>query len=151
EAAETSLQDAIQRVVGKPGAWVVLRNASPITVPTTKPLVVSGGAVTIRAGDGSQPVLNIRLLSPTALFQVRSNGGLKLSGLTIELSYGGARAPIPPALIESANNLVMERCAFVAAPDAREVQVISSKGGSTTVSGCWFEGFDRPLAIRAFP
>jgi serine/threonine protein kinase len=147
ETPHGSLHEAIRYVAGK-DAEVILRDDAPIALASARPVVISGGAVVIRAAEGARPVLRADLATPAAPIMVRLDGALKLSGLTFE----GGTTPANPGgtLIQSAGNLALERCSFLAPPTAPAATAVRADGRRSTFLGCEFRGFDAPLKLNVF-
>jgi hypothetical protein len=150
ESPQASLQDAIRSAVGKP-AEIILRDEKAIELNLTKPLEVSGGAVVIRAAEGTTPKITVLLTGASSFLRVNSSGALRLSGLTIDFEYHGDRGKMLPSLIETAGELGLDRCAFSTGGPERDLAVAIAEGSRTTITGCVFMGFNNPLRLRSFP
>jgi serine/threonine protein kinase len=150
ETPQPNLHDAVRQAVGK-RAEVVLRNAKALELKGDKTIGVSGGAVVIRAQEGSRPSLAVRLAPDRAFLTVSANASLKLVGLNITFGDLDATKPGTPLLIDSQGNLALDRCTFTRLGDKRESHVAKASGLRTTVTGCWFDGFDLPLVVESFP
>lgn len=150
ETSEPTLHDAIRQAVGK-SAEVILRNSRLMEIKATRPLVVSGGRVLIRAADGANPVIQVRLASETPFLKILSNASLTFRGLTFDFGPESSNSKkTPPVLVESAGSIAFDRCAFSTLGARRDARVLLTSGSATTVSGCWFAGFDEPIVIDAF-
>jgi serine/threonine protein kinase len=151
ESPQPDLHSAIQTAVNK-RAEVILRNtteAMHLEVP--KPYAISGGPVTIRAADGTRPVLMVTLAAGSPFIRVTSNGALKLIGLEIVFGSADSASKVAPLLIESAGDLAFDRCAFkLLTPSEREARVAHASGQRLSVAGCWFAGFDQPIAVDVY-
>jgi serine/threonine protein kinase len=150
ETAEPTLLDAIRQAVGK-RAEVILRNSKTLELKLERPLLISSGGVVIRAAEGAKPDLIVRLNPDTPMFRVSSDARLTLVGLRIQFGDSKGATKNAPLLIHCAGDLTLDRCAFSALEARREAQVAVAAGRSTSLSGCWFEGFDEPLSVQTFP
>jgi serine/threonine-protein kinase len=78
----------------------------------------------------------------------RTDTPLTIEGVSIVARYAGMPKEVP--LIEVGGNLTLERCAFTATGAVKGSRAVASEGGSLTVHGCWFDGFDTALDVAAF-
>ncbi len=145
----SDLHQAIQLAMGKPAA-IVLHNTKPMNFEATKPLIISSGELTIRAAPGVRPVLGIAFRGPGTFFQVNPNSSLRLIGLTFQTECDNTPAR-PATLIDAKGKLELQRCAFSTSSQDRRLRIVSAEGLETRITGCWFEGFDSPIALHAFP
>ncbi len=146
--AEDDVRMAIERAVGR-NAEVVLRDDEVVELSASDPLRITRGRVVIRAAEGVNPYLVVSLPKPTPLFQVGAEGGLILEGLTVRC--GTVNPKNSATIIESAGPLTLKRCKFVTTDTGRNIKVARTLGRKVEISGCWFENFDQPLTIEAYP
>jgi serine/threonine-protein kinase len=85
------------------------------------------------------------------MFRVNSDARLSLAGLRIQFGDAKGVTRNAPLLIDCAGDLSVDRCAFSSIAGRREAQVAVAAGKKTSISGCWFEGFDQPLSLKTFP
>jgi hypothetical protein len=153
ELPEPNLLEAIRKAEGKSGTEVILRNRKPLEYEARAPLEVDSNLV-IRAAAGAKPIVTIGLSGKVPFLRTRSNASLTLRGLAFTVMIEDQREKTPPVLIEAADVLRLENCEFALSSSRAEdhdAHVAVSEGLQTTVSGCIFEGFDRPLVINAHP
>jgi hypothetical protein len=149
ETPQPTLHDAIQQAVGK-HAEVVLRNTKGLELKLDKPLIVSGGRVSIRAAEGVHPVIQVRLGSDAPFLKVYANSSLSLSGLTIDFGLADHQKKLLPVLVESAGSVALDRCSFSVLENRRDARVLVTSGSTLSVTGCAFDGFDEPIVVDAF-
>lgn len=145
---EETLADAIRRAAGR-AATILVNSSEAIEISVDRPIQVSGGAVRIRGGPDARTRLHLRYSKPTSFLQIEPNSSLELSGIAItaERSTGTNQ---PAAIIEAGGNLTLERCSFVAQDGGRAFRALSTHGSRVTITGCWFDGFESPLAAKLF-
>jgi serine/threonine protein kinase len=140
ETAEMSLEAALSLVTTRNDAEIVVRE--PLELGSS-PIIVRKGTVVLRAAEGTHPVVKARCNDRHPVFRVMLNGGLKLIGLTFECApEEGSKEP---TLIEAASGVTLDHDTFVASAAGRHLKVVASTGQYSTISGCEFRGFDRPL------
>lgn len=147
DAPQLSLQDAIRSAVNK-RAEVRLSDTAPIVLDARKPLIVSSGALVIRAAPGAHPVLKVKWSGREPAFQVRSDAQLKLSG--IEFQCEPEKATSRTMVIQSQGNLTLEGCTFLATGPIHDLSVACAAGPRTTVESCVFRGLTTPLTVESF-
>lgn len=144
-----NLLDAIERAAGN-DAEVILANAEPISIRVDRPIRLSDGRLTLRAADGTAPVVAVTFGAATTLFETLPRSQIRLVGLTLRVESAPAGGA-PATLLGSHGEVSLERCAIVAAPGGRAVRVLAAEGRRTRLAGCWIEGFDAPLYLRMLP
>ncbi len=145
-----TLSDAINLAAGKP-AEVVLRNKETLHLEVDKPHRVSGGDLRIRAEKGTSPVIGVAFKKSATWLLASANTSIRFSGMTFELTRLDQGAGNPPTLIEAGGNVEFDHCAFDASSGSQIIRVLKAEGRHTKVAGCWFQGFDEPLAQSIFP
>jgi len=147
-SVEPNLRSAMRAAVGARGT-VLLLNTEPLNLSAADAAQISGGTLTIRAGEGVSPVLRVEVKGDRPFLSTRTDTPLRMEGVTVVARYtepGKAPAPV----IEAGGKVTLDRCAFrleVATPGSRAVAV---EGGDLTATGCWFEDFDRPLDVSSY-
>ena len=130
------------------------RSCSTATPPcrcrSPRPRRLSGGPLTIRAAEGSHPVLEVEIKGPNSFLATSGDASLTLTGVTILARYTEKGSGELPALIQAGRDVTLERCAFMIAGEARGTRAVSTEGGELTATGCWFEGFGRALDLAAY-
>jgi hypothetical protein len=112
--------------------------------------------VDIRAATGTVPIVFIPIGAGRPFLTTGSKVTLKLSGLDIRVRYvtspGNAPA-VPPPLIEAGGPVSIHRCAFqvVDGPTPEGSLALAVDSKELTVEGCWFEGFDKAIAVQSYP
>lgn len=155
EKPVSDLFEALNEAVGSRGS-IVLRDDAPFQLSSaTRPLALSAaraGWVTIKAADGTQPVLIADLKGASPLLAVGGRMNLTLDGLTIVARYADTppgKALVP--LIRSTYKIQLRHCTFRVenGPAPTCARAIYSDGGDLTVENCFFEGFPTALEIHA--
>ena len=148
---ESDFKSAIHAAVGGRG-YVLLLNAQPLTLTAADAVNISGGPLTIRAGDGMRPVLKVEVKGNNPFLATRGDAPLRIEGVTIEAKFIDP-GPEPAAVIEAGANVVLDRCAFRvegATGPAPGTRAVALDGGSLKAVGCWFENFERALDLSLF-
>ncbi len=147
--ATATLAEAIGIAMGSNGE-VVLNPTGPIRLSTSTDLFrIPRGNVTIRAAEGTTPLIAIDIGSANSLFLITSPGTLTLKGLKIVANYQALEKP--PPLIQSGGALRLEGCTFVASGASSRSRVVLVEGLKFEVEGCLFVGFHRTVDIDLFP
>lgn len=147
EQALPTLQDAVRLALGK-DAEVVLDDEQVISISTASPLVISGGAVTLKAAKGARPVLDLDLTGSTSGIIVRFDGSLKLVGLTLRCDR--TRSATPTALIRSAGDLNLEGCTLTTGGSVRTASGVRVESKNCSIRSCEFRGFGQAVDISSF-
>ncbi len=143
--AVATLPEAISRTV-RAGDEIILAGGKTLRLDADRPIRVPAGSLTIRAADGSRPVVEIAVKSAQSMFVV--DAGLKLAGLTVVVRHEAATDA--PAFRAEAD-LTLERCSFRALGAAEGSRLFLAEGRRLSVAGCLFEGFDCPIEVAANP
>ncbi|HEV3164751.1 MAG TPA: serine/threonine-protein kinase [Isosphaeraceae bacterium] len=149
--AYEDLHEAIRTATGNGRGEIILRNRKPLILRITHSLTSSGGHLMIRAGKNQTPILFVVITGGEPFLMARSDSSessLTIEGLTIQATYEGDGPATP--LIMAAGNLKLDHCSFSTAGSKRETIAVSAEGLKTTVSDCWFQGFDKSIWLEAF-
>jgi serine/threonine protein kinase len=145
ETAKT-LTQAMGLASNRTGAELILGdgtirvdNGSTIRVPY-------GGGLTLRAAQGTKPVLEVKLKGLQPMFFVSAN--LRLEGLKVVVRY---ETPSEALVFQAERDLTMERCVFSAIGPAEGSRFVLAEGPKATIIGCLFEGFETALQVEANP
>lgn len=148
-----TLNEAVQRAGGRPGAILIGQDDGP--------LVVKGG---VNFAQGRYSLLARPLGAPRALLfdlsdpstgpavRVRASSSLTMEGLTLIMDYGAIarRGEEAPPGLEVAGNLTLKNCHLIARGRAAGLRGIEFKGNRLELDGCVVEGFDHAaLAYEA--
>lgn len=144
--AVPSLREALRLAVDK-NAEVRLHSSEPMRISPEDVLSING-RVTIRAGEGASPVLQVGRGRTRPLLEVGLNGAVALIGLTIELD-GEGEGPLPRSLIESVGELRVDHCALRATGEDRSVAAMHVSGRKMTLTNSTLIGFDVPVRVDA--
>lgn len=144
---ETDFQEAMNRAADH-GA-VVLSGPGSIPLPP-KTLAVPSGRVTIRAAEGQRPTLDAKMPAQGPLFRANSGCSLTLSGLQIAVEPAVTPKGEPAPLIDCGGNLTLENCIIWCKRPARDSSAVQAQGNVTSLTGCLFQDFDRPVILHAF-
>jgi serine/threonine protein kinase len=141
--AVKSLTEALAMASSKAGAEVLL-GGTTVRIDNGKTIRVADGSLTIRATEGSRPVLEVKVKGPQPMFLVNAN--LRLEGLTVVVKYETASdAPI----FQAERDLTMTRCTFRADGPTDRSRFAVAEGKKASVDGCLFEGFETALDVEA--
>ena len=143
------LSAALESALGGRGT-VVVKEGEPLTVKADAARTLAGRGTIEVEGEGGGAVLRVELGAKPWL-ATGSSVNLVLRNLTIEVGRAAPGDQTPPPLILAAGRATIERCALRTAPAlgyAGSCAVVS-RGGALEVDGCWFEGFDAAVEIRA--
>ncbi len=140
---QENLAKAVARVA-EGGGEILLGGVAPRPIQADGSLVLAG-KVTIRADAGSVPTINVDMPGAAPFLKTKPGAALTLSGVMILVQYHGQTKPA--AVIESAGDLELRNCVFVAGGGGAEVRAVRSEGARTTVEDCGFRGFTRPLDL----
>jgi serine/threonine-protein kinase len=144
--AKNSLAEALGLASSRAGAEVVLGAGATVRIDNAKTIRVSGGALTLRAAEGTRPVLEVKVKGPRPTFLVDAN--LRLEGLTVVVQYETATdSPI----FQAERELTMSRCTFRADGPTEGSRLVLAEGRKATVDGCLFEGFETAVHFEANP
>jgi eukaryotic-like serine/threonine-protein kinase len=147
---ETDLFKAMQAALGNRGT-VVFRNREPLVLQAGVKAIMmaSKGTLHLRAADGVAAVLKIDMKGQKPFLSTGPSVNLVVEGLTFEVFDSGPTPgqPTPPVVL-ALGRAQFDRCAWrtTAATGSR---AIASDGGALTVGGCWIEGFDTAIEVRA--
>ena len=156
EAAK-SLADAILMASTREGAEVILAGGA-IHLDNSRPIRVPDGSLTLRAAEGTRPVLDLTIKGPTPtspptpptasqpMFVINAN--LRLEGLTVVVRY---EAPCDAPIFQAERDLTLRRCTFRADGPPEGSRFVLAEGRKATVEGCLFEGFDTAVQVEANP
>ena len=143
--AVKSLTEALAMSSSRAGAEVILGGAT-IRVDNAKTIRIADGGLTLRAGEGARPVLEVKVKGPLPMFMVNAN--LHLEGLTVVVRYD---TPSDAAIFQAERDLTFSRCTFRADGPTDGSRFALAEGRKATVDGCLFEGFDTALHVEANP
>lgn len=139
---------------------VVLQGPAPILVESgAKPAVFNGqGVLKLRSARGAPaPTLRINLDDQKPFLSTGPGMSLEIENLIIEASGSDAdpkakKPTEPPPIFLAAGEARFDRCAFRTAETSGFAgsRAIRFEGGNLSVDGCWFEGFDAAIEVRAF-
>lgn len=152
---------AMEAAMGSRGT-VVLRGPEPIAVELgdTSPAFKGQGELRLRSAKGAPPpILKIDLKGgKKPLLSTGPGVNLTVEDLIIEATDSTASAdpnakpasPSPPPIFLAAGVASFNRCSFRTEPIAGFAgsRAIQFEGGSLSVVGCWFEGFDAAIDVR---
>ncbi len=144
------LAAAMESALGERGV-VVVKGGAPLAVGVDSARKLSArGTIAIEGERGGKAVLRIELGAEPWL-STGSSANLTLRDLTIEVGRAKPGDEPPPPLILAAGRVAIERCAFRAIPalGIPGATAVVARGGGLVVEGCWFEGFDAAVEIRA--
>jgi serine/threonine protein kinase len=154
EEPVADLSEAASRAIGSKGS-VVLRNPDPLRLSTAVSaisLLTHNGWLTIRAGEGVNPVLTIDMKGPSPFLTAGARMSLTLEGLTIVARYPDPSPGTGPApIIRSTGTTRLRRCTLRVehGPNPAGARAILSDGGDLTVEDCFFEGFETALEVHS--
>lgn len=141
-------RNAVKSAIGSHGAILLLDDA-PRKLTAADAVNASGGTLSIRAGTGVKPVLQVEVKGGKPFLSTTSNAALKIEGVTFEVTYVEPGAT-PAPFIQAGSNVTLDRCAFRLAAPVPGACALVVEGGTLTASGCWFENFDRALGLKLF-
>ena len=143
-----TFRDAVQFALAR-GGEVVLSNTSPIKVAVADraSIEISGKPLTIRAGEGTSPVIEVELKAQSPWLLSRPGAPLTLRGLTILAKFSDSTRP--PALIWAGDRLTVESCSLQTRSVGEECRAIRAEGSQTTIERCFFAGFGRAIEFLA--
>ncbi len=139
-----TLPDAIALGVREGGE--IILGGTTLRMATDRPIRMPQGSLTIRAAEGTRPVLEVLVKGPQSMFL--ADAGLRLAGLTVVVRY---ETPTDAPVFQAEQNLALERCSFRALGLAEGARLILADGPKLAISGCLFEGFDCPVDVAANP
>lgn len=145
---EADFATALRAAIGRKG-HVLLANAKPLEFKAGDAVNISGGALAIRAADHIKPELHVEIKGSKPFLATRAETPLRIEGVMFVVKYVNPGAN-PPAVIEAGGTLTLDRCAFRVEGDVPNARAVVCHGGSLTVSGCWFENFDRTIDVDSF-
>ena len=108
------LAEAVNVAIGSGGS-IVLRNGDPLRLSADKPPIrlLAKGWLTIKAGEGTHPVLIVDLKGTNPLLTAGPTMVLTLEGLTIVAHYDDPSPGTSPApIIKSAGPARLHHCTF---------------------------------------
>ncbi len=143
-----SLAEAVAIAVGN-GGDVVIGPEVMLRLDTAQEVRVPRGNLTIRAAEGTSPVVAVDAGGPGSMLVTTTGGSLTLKGLRVLAHYRARDGSAP--LIRAGGPLRVERCTFVATGATGGSKALAVDGPRLSVEGCLFEGFDRPLVVDSFP
>ncbi len=151
EGTPKTLEAALQAAMGNRGWWVELRNQKPIKIARNQVFDFTRGTdrLTVRAAPGMRPVLEIESGRTKPLFSAGSNLTLEIEGVTFLAQAGAGPASNGPALIFAAGKLRMRNSRLSLKGGTVKGSRAISCEGVLDVTGCFLEGFDRGIEIRA--
>ena len=145
---EPSLGDAMKVAIGRRG-YVLLGNESPLTIPGSKTISLSGGPLLIKAEEGVRPVIRVEIAGGKPFLFTKTGTPIQIEGVTFEVKYANpGKDPAP--VIAAGSDVRLDRCAFTldgTVPGARALEI---KGETFQADGCWFENFDRAIDVDSF-
>ncbi len=151
EESEASLRGAIERSAGRAQSEIVIRAKTPIQAGEPgKTLLTTWGQMVIRAGKDVQPELVVNLSGRNPWIEVGPQASLKLVGLRIRIEVAEKGGEKPPILIQANGNVEFERCTFVTTGTDRGSCVVAAECLEMRMTGCGFDGFDRPLRLTFY-
>ncbi len=154
ETAQDDLSKALRLALGAQGT-VELRNREPMVIP------IDGGSITLRdkgtvrlrSAPGVEAVLKIdrKSLRNDPFLAAGPSVDLEIEGLAFEVfDSGPASAQPAQAVVKALGRARFDRCAWrTTAGGPAGSRALVSQGGTLTVAGCWFEGFDAAIEIEA--
>ncbi|WP_337173732.1 serine/threonine-protein kinase [Paludisphaera sp.] len=144
------LSAALEAALGGRGV-VVVKGGEPVAIPADAARTLSGrGTIEIEGEAGGAAVLRVEL-GDKPWISTGSSANLVLRDLTIEVARSASSDQPPPPLFLATGRAKFENCAFRTIPAlgyAGSTAVVA-KGGALEAQGCWFEGFDAAVEIRA--
>ncbi len=138
-----TLNEALAMSSSRAGAEILL-GSTTIRVDNGKTIRVADGAVTLRAAEGTRPVLEVKVKGSQPMFLVNAN--LRLEGLTVVVRY---ETPSDAPIFQAERELTMNRCTFRADGPPEGSRFALAEGRKASVDGCLFEGFDTALQFEA--
>src|SRR5205823_161309 len=84
------------------------------------------------------------------LFRAHSGSSLTLSGLLIVVAPPATITGEPAPVIEAGGELTLERCIVWCHRPVRDSRGVLAEGNATSLTGCLFQDFDRPVALNLF-
>ena len=155
EVAQPSLRDAIARLAGGGGEIILRSKANLQAGEPGKAIHLGGGHLTIRAADGASPEILVVLDRSAPWLDIGAGASLGLIGVTIDIEVSSQDDPKPdappPRLISTDGPLSFDRCRFRTSGGDRSPLVVVSRARAARLSGCFFEGFDMPIALEMYP
>jgi serine/threonine protein kinase len=145
EAVKT-LADALAMASTHTSAEVILGGGNTVRVDNSRTIRVAEGGLTLRAADGTRPVLEVTVKGPQLMFLVNAN--LRMVGLTVVVHY---ETPSDAPIFQVERDLSMERCTFRAIGPPEGSRFAVAEGRKATVDGCLFEGFETSLHVESNP
>ena len=145
---------ALARAGGLGGDVLIGPSAPPLRVGgKQRAYLVPRHRITLRPHPGTRGVLTVYIEGNDPLL-LQKDGDLTLADLTVRVRYEGdvpADRERPP-LIEANGRLTLDHCTFeVVTSRGTGTRTVRSTGLGTTVDGCLFLGFDRPIDVVAYP
>jgi len=144
-----SLAEAIGMASAQNGE-IVLSSSRALRLTTGSMITLTMGRVTIRAAEGTSPILAIDVGGDNAPLSTLPSSSLTLKGLKVIAHYDAQENP-PPPLIQSSGNLRLEGCTFLATGSTGRSRAALVQGLTLEVESCLFAGFDRPINVEAYP
>lgn len=144
------LSAALVAAVGGQGV-VVIKGGEPLAVKADAARTLAArGTIEIEGEPGGKAVLRIELGAKPWL-STGSSVNLVLRNLTVEAYRAAPDEKSSPPIVLAAGRASFQHCAFRTAPALGYpgATAVVSKGGSLEIDGCWFEGFDSAVEIRA--
>lgn len=142
------LKSAMRAAIGSRGD-VLLRDTTPMTVTAAEAATMAGGLLSIKAIEGTQPVLRVEIKGDKPFLSTRSNCVLRIEGVTFLVKYNEP-GQTPAPLISAGGNVTLDRCAFRMEGSIPGSRAVALEGGGLTATGCWFENFERALDVACF-
>jgi len=148
----SDLQRALYRAASDSRVVLIGESEEPIHISSTA-FHVPDASIEIRPYPNTKPTLVIHL-DGAEPFLRQNRGTLTVSDLTFLVHYSGElpEGRERPPLIEAHARLELRRCALVEERHRGPLtRAIRAEGLATTITGCLFQGFDRPLDLRLMP
>jgi len=108
------------------------------------PITLAKGKVVLRAAAAGRPAIVTLELDAGPWLKGASGGSLAIENLTVAVAL--LKRP-GTALIEADGALDVRRCLFMGMDAGPEARALVARGPKTTVEGCGFRGFDRPVEL----
>jgi eukaryotic-like serine/threonine-protein kinase len=145
---EPTLGDAMKVAIGRRG-YVLLVNASPLTIPKSQTITVSGGPLRIVAGPGVRPVVQVEIADGKPFLSTSTGTPIQIEGVTFEVKYASS-GPDPTPVIAAGSDVRLDHCAFRLDGAVEGARALEAKGETFSADGCWFENFDRAIDVDSF-
>ncbi|QDV36120.1 serine/threonine-protein kinase [Tautonia plasticadhaerens] len=144
-----SFQDALSLAPNNGGTVYLADGGGPFRVDAGTPAFVAPRSpIVIRPRPGGRATITVELGGREPWLR-QTEGSLTLQDLTVLVRHEGPPGDRPP-LVEANGPLTLRRCTFSADPAPGGISRAARATSSTTIDGCLFSGFGRPIDLVAY-